>query len=237
MGASQFWLLQRTPIPNNLSSMQISLEGEIGICLGLLAILGTGAIMIYPTRLWIGRTMIATAVAGLFLLGFQHFGIWRLRTPAAAMIISATAFLLCTIWYFWPTGGDSQQADEVAASVVDNNQKHPENTLLPPNAKFRYKGKIFWAISRPYTKDENSDIRIALREIYDCINSHSEPIITNYDGPAIMFTREWISIIEKQGATSAIQKLTEIRTKVRLAATKLQSFKTLLSKDRISVTK
>jgi hypothetical protein len=37
-----------------------------------------------------------------------------------------------------------------------------------------------------------------------------------------MFTREWISIIEKQGANSAIQKLTGIRTIVRFAAIELQ---------------
>ncbi len=166
--------------------------------------------------------MIATAMAGLFLLGFQHFEIWRLRTPAAGMIISATAFLLCTIWYFWPVGSDSQQANAVAASIIDHNQKPLEETPLPPNAKFRYKGKIFWAISKPYTNDENKDIRLALREVYDCIYTYSAPIIANYDGAATVFTREWISIIEKQGANAAIQTLTVIRTKVRFASTELQ---------------
>ncbi len=111
---------------------------------------------------------------------------------------------------------------EKEATATNEPHQQLEETPLPPNAKFRYKDKIFWAISRPYTKDETKDLRLAFREIYDCINSHSEPIIANYDGPAPMFTREWLSIIEKQGTVVAIQKLTEIRTKVRFAAIELQ---------------
>jgi hypothetical protein len=73
--------------------MQISAEGEIGICLGLRGILGPGAIMIYPTRLWIGRIMIVTAVAGLLLLGFQHFEIWWLKPPQGNICNSILAML------------------------------------------------------------------------------------------------------------------------------------------------
>jgi hypothetical protein len=124
--------------------------------------------------------------------------------------------------YFWPDD-HIKQTHEVAESVSDH-QKNPDEMPLPlpPNAKFIYKDEIFLAISRPYTIDENNDLRLAFREIYDCINSHSEPIIANYDGPAPMFTREWLSIIEKQGPGAAIQKLNEIRTKVRFAATEPQ---------------
>jgi hypothetical protein len=154
--------------------------------------------------------------------------------PLFGMTISVVSFTMFAAWYFWPGGKDSQQANEVAAFGVDHNQNHPEETPLPSNAKFSYKGKIFWAISRPYTKDEISDIRAAFREVYDCINSRSEPIIASYDGPAPMFTREWLSIIEKQGPGAAIQKLTEIRTKV---GSLLQNSRILLSEDRISVTK
>jgi hypothetical protein len=138
------------------------------------------------------------------------------------MAISAISFIMFATWYFWSASADSQQADEDVAAVIAAKQKHHEETPLPSNAKFSYKGAIFWAISRPYTKDETKDLRLAFREIYDCINSHLEPIIANYDGPAPMFTREWLSIIEKRGPGAAIQNLTEIRTKVRFAATELQ---------------
>lgn len=126
-------------------------------------------------------------------------------------------------WYFWSANGDSQQTDEVTASVVDHNQKHIEETPLPPNAKFRYKGQMFFAITRPYTKDENSDIRTALRDVYNYISTNSGPIIANYDGPSPMFTREWLHIIDRQGAKSAIKQLDDIRNKVRFAYTELQT--------------
>jgi hypothetical protein len=113
------------------------------------------------------------------------------------------------------------KVNEAAVSVTDH-QNNPDEMPLPPNAKFRYKGKIFLAIIRPYTKEENKDIRLAFREVYDCINTYSAPIIATYDGPAPMFTRDWLSIIDRQGAKSAIKQLDDIRNKVRFAYTELQ---------------
>jgi hypothetical protein len=93
---------------------------------------------------------------------------------------------------------------------------------LPANAKFKYRGKVFWALSRRYAKDEAEDMRRILREVYDSINTKSAPIVANYDGPAVMFTREWLSIIEGQGPRSAIAKLEDIRSAVGAAHTELQ---------------
>jgi hypothetical protein len=107
--------------------------------------------------------------------------------PLFGMAISAIIFIIFATRYFWPAGKDAQQVNEAAVSVTDH-QNNPDEMPLPPNAKFRYKGKIFLAIIRPYTKEENKDIRLAFREVYDCINTYSAPIIATYDGPAPMFT-------------------------------------------------
>jgi len=93
---------------------------------------------------------------------------------------------------------------------------------LPPNAKFNYRNKVFWAVPRRYTKDEAEDMRRALREVFDCINVKSEPVIASYDGPAPMFTRNWISIIQGQGPQPAIAQLDAIRSQIRAAHTELQ---------------
>jgi hypothetical protein len=50
----------------------ISFEGKIAIALALLALLGTGAIMIAPQQMWIGWTLVAVAVVGFVLLGIHH---------------------------------------------------------------------------------------------------------------------------------------------------------------------
>jgi len=52
--------------------MAISTEGKIGIGLGLVALLGAGAIMVAPQELWIGWTLIVGAIVGLVGLGIYH---------------------------------------------------------------------------------------------------------------------------------------------------------------------
>jgi hypothetical protein len=59
--------------------MHFSTEGEISIGLGLLALLGSDAIMIFPTHLWIGWTMVAAAIAGFLLLVLEHCGLWAMK--------------------------------------------------------------------------------------------------------------------------------------------------------------
>jgi hypothetical protein len=62
--------------------MAISTEGKIGILLGLIGLAGAGAIMIAPTELWIGWTLIAIAGLGLAALAVYHFGTRVLRPKA-----------------------------------------------------------------------------------------------------------------------------------------------------------
>ena len=99
----------------------------------------------------------------------------------------------------------------------------PSELPLPPNAEFRYDGKVFWGVPRRYTKDEAEDMRRLLREVYDSVNAKSAPLVANYDGPAVMFTRNWVSIIKEQGLQSAIADLDGIRSQVRAAHTELQA--------------
>lgn len=83
--------------------MHFSSEGAIGIGLGLIALFGTGAIMIFPTRLWIGWSLIAVSVIGFALLGAILLGLWEMRIiPKIGMIFSAFFLVGCAIWYFWP---------------------------------------------------------------------------------------------------------------------------------------
>jgi hypothetical protein len=98
----------------------------------------------------------------------------------------------------------------------------PAEPPLPTNAKFRYRDKVFWATPRRYPKEEANDMRTALREVYDCINTKSAPIVSNWDGPAVTFTRNWLQVIQKEGRQSAIAKLDDIRSHVRSSYTDLQ---------------
>lgn len=112
------------PLQNHASGvsvavMHISPEGEIGIFLALLALLGSGAIMRFPTRLWIGSTMIALSIVGFIILAFQHFGVWQMRTvPGFGMIISAAVFLVCGAWYFWPSAPEEKLPGFAAYAVL-----------------------------------------------------------------------------------------------------------------------
>jgi hypothetical protein len=115
----------------SIAAMHISPEGEIGIFLALLALLGSGAIMRFPTRLWIGSTMIALSIVGFFLLAFQHFEIWQMKTvPGFGMIISAAVFLGCAVWYFLPAQPKSMAVSSLA-------ETHDQATAdLPPDIAF-----------------------------------------------------------------------------------------------------
>jgi hypothetical protein len=83
--------------------MAISTEGKIGIALGLLGLLGAGAIMVAPTQLLIGWSMIAVSVIGAIWLLFSHFENWRNRiTPAIGAMMLGVTFLGWIVWYFGP---------------------------------------------------------------------------------------------------------------------------------------
>jgi hypothetical protein len=83
--------------------MHISGEGEVGIFLALLALAGAGAIMIYPTHLWIGWLLILVSVGGAIGLAINHFGLWQMKpVPSIGMGLSAALFIAFAIWNFWP---------------------------------------------------------------------------------------------------------------------------------------
>jgi hypothetical protein len=74
--------------------MQITAEGKLGLCLGLVALAGGGAMMVAPDKLWIGWTLIGLAGIGGVGLGFHHFG----RKFAA--IFLAVGVLWFAYWYY-----------------------------------------------------------------------------------------------------------------------------------------
>ena len=73
--------------------MQITAEGKLGLCLGLIALAGGGAMMVAPDKLWIGWTLIALAGLGGIGLGF-HFG----RKFAAVFLVAGVLWF--DYWYY-----------------------------------------------------------------------------------------------------------------------------------------
>jgi hypothetical protein len=98
----------------------------------------------------------------------------------------------------------------------------PTDEPLPKNATFKYGGKVYWAAPRRYTKEEDGEMRTAIREVYDSINTKSAPIISNWDGSAVVFTRNWLQIVQEEGRESAIAKLDDIRGHLRASYNDLQ---------------
>jgi hypothetical protein len=74
--------------------MQITAEGKLGLCLGLIALAGGGAMMVAPDKLWIGWTLIALAGLGGIGLGFHHFG----RKFAAVFLVAGVLWF--DYWYY-----------------------------------------------------------------------------------------------------------------------------------------
>lgn len=152
----------------------------------------------------------------------------RRMIALVGMVVCGAGFLVFAGIYFRPESAARPQIQPVAspprpplAQITIPSGAAAEEPL-PSNAKFRYRGKVFWATPRRYTKDEADDMRAALREVYDCINAKSAPIVSSWDGPAVMFTRSWLSLTQTEGPQSAITKLNEIRNKVISAHTELQ---------------
>jgi hypothetical protein len=74
--------------------MQITAEGKLGLCLGLIALAGGGAMMVAPDKLWIGWTLIGLAGLGGIGLGFHHFG----RKFAAVFLVAGVLWF--DYWYY-----------------------------------------------------------------------------------------------------------------------------------------
>jgi hypothetical protein len=110
--------------------MHFSTEGEISIGLGLLALLGSGAIMIFPTHLWIGWTMVIAAIVGFLLLVLEHYGLWAMKTvPAIGIAISAPALLVCLIWYFWLSPNEASNPADITSALIGHEPILPIGSL------------------------------------------------------------------------------------------------------------
>ncbi|AZG76288.1 hypothetical protein [Methylocystis rosea] len=80
--------------------MAISVEGKIGIFLGLFGLLGTGAIMIAPQHTEIGWGLIAFSAIGFATLWAHHIGARQKMLAATGMVFFGVGFFLCLAWYF-----------------------------------------------------------------------------------------------------------------------------------------
>ena len=69
---------------------------------------------------------------------------------------------------------------------------------------------MFYFIRHNYSREENIEFRSALRDAYDCIAHNAAPITATYDGPVVRFTRNWLSIIQTQGAKGAYELLDDV---------------------------
>jgi hypothetical protein len=108
---------------------------------------------------WWGRSLVGAVVGALVLGGLPAVWMWSKEretpAPSPGAPISATT-----------PPPRSAPAPQPASPTVAAPVPSPE-APLPPSAIFRYRGAVFWAAPRRYTKDEAKDMRAALREVYD----------------------------------------------------------------------
>jgi len=107
----------------------------------------------------------------------------------------------------------NQRETRPQRGIGPSNSAASESTL-PPNAKFRFRGEIFWYAARQYTPDEARDMRDLIREIYNCVMGRGATLVYNYNGPLIMFTRNWRTIILTDGPSVAFDQLNGFRDEV-----------------------
>lgn len=113
--------------------MHISTEGKIQIAIGLLALGGAGAMMAFPTQLWIGWALILFAlVGGAALLG-HHFRDKIMRVADACLGI-ATAAAVVSAFYAVLGFHKPRQTEGVAAvpdiSSIDTRRRPRISVLL-----------------------------------------------------------------------------------------------------------
>jgi hypothetical protein len=92
--------------------MHISIEGKLGLLVGLIGLGGAGAVVIAPE---VGWGLIGVAVIGGVVLAFHHFSeaLARIWNPGnntrmialAGMIVCGTGFIAFAGVYFWPARG------------------------------------------------------------------------------------------------------------------------------------
>jgi hypothetical protein len=67
--------------------MRSTPEGKLAFAATLIGIAGAGAMMIWPTKTWIGWTLLAIGIGGLLALGVHHF--WPQLTNLSARLRGA----------------------------------------------------------------------------------------------------------------------------------------------------
>lgn len=111
--------------------MHITSEGKIGILLALVGLLGSGAIMIAPEKLWIGWSLISFAALGGVALGFHHFG------RGFAFLFVVAGVLWFDHWYY------SNVLDLHATSEPQPGQAPPSSSPALPKLLSRMDRYIF----------------------------------------------------------------------------------------------
>jgi hypothetical protein len=147
----------------------ISTEGKLGLILGLLALGGTGAIMIWPDHTELGWAMIAIAVAGGAALACYHLGesnrYIQKAMAISLMVLGAVLFFTGAIWL----GVGSQiniEARQVKIANTSNGRtpEHQQNFELVSS----------WSVSFQFPGGYSGSISDSLREPFYIALHHAE---------------------------------------------------------------
>lgn len=100
--------------------MRLSFEAKIGIFLALVYGFGTGAVIVWPDQLWIGRLLMVGSLFGFIVLCVFHLyelysdrkDAWRFRRMTAfiAMVIFGMGTVTSTVIYLWTPKSASHDA-------------------------------------------------------------------------------------------------------------------------------
>jgi hypothetical protein len=109
------------------------------------------------------------------------------------------------LWLFWKTRQKAAPLVDGAVTAVTtappsaevriSSEPAPKEETLPANAKFRYKERIYWVATRPYSPEEAKAIGNIIRDLYNLVNTQIDKVTANYDGTLVMLTREWKNCI------------------------------------------
>jgi hypothetical protein len=141
-----------------------------------------------------------------------------------------TAFVIGVALIWWDASRSMKRHRQKTAQTAlpavkgdarDNAQPPPPQ--LPPNAKFSFKGRVFYHIAHNYSHEENIEFRSALRDAYDCLAHDAEPITATYNGPVVQFTSNLVSTILSQRATGAYSIIDGIEKQATNANLQLMS--------------
>ncbi len=175
-------------------------EGAAGVLLGLVALGGMGAVMIWPTRLWIGWALIAVAIAGFMLWGAVVSGLWEMRTiPKIGMILSAATLIGCAAWYFWPTTIPNEISASTARTGADVtlalvNPESPSFLLVNKSNKTASQIKIsvvLWNLDDPRIYMEGNkapdahDPLLIPVQTFDFLRPHTAGMVSIFNTPIV----------------------------------------------------